>query len=132
MTAAMSKRPSELPPSVAQKKPRLSEYIPPNISNSTLDLERCLITQDEHQYRSRPPTPAKQLSTAHLQQAMIEVCHNPRASHIKTIMKELEHHLELPDNALAERKGDIENWFQILSELHINTHVVQSLNQLPL
>ena len=101
----------------APKKPRLSEH-----------------TQDEQMHRGKPPTPAKQPSTARLQQAMIEVCHNPRAPHINTfaaLRKELELYLEVPDNTLEERKGDIEKWLQLLKDLHITIRTVQALNQLP-
>jgi hypothetical protein len=99
-----------------------------------LELERWLTTQDEQIHRSRPFTPTIQLSTAHLQQAMIEVCHNPTAPHINTLAalrKEIEHHLQLPDNVLEERKGDIKNWFRLLQDLYMATHAVQTFNQQP-
>jgi hypothetical protein len=88
-----------------------------------------------HQIRSLPPTPATQLSTAQVQQAMIEVCHNPMATHIKSpapLLKEIERHLELPDNALEEWKGDIEKWSQILRDLYIHTRAAQACKLLPL
>jgi WD40 repeat protein len=131
----------------APKKPRPSEYTLPNTSASNkgntrgqpeplqLGLGRCIPTQDAQQHRSQPHTHTTQLSTAKIQQSMIEVCRIPRAPHTQTLtalLKTLEHHLKLPDNALEDRKDDIIDWFDLLNKLHIGTATVQASNQQPL
>jgi hypothetical protein len=60
---------------------------------------------------------------------MIETCRIPRAPHTQTLaalLKTLEHHLQLPVNALEDRKDDITDWFDLLNRLHNATRLLQA------
>jgi hypothetical protein len=132
-----STKSAKLAPHASGSRPAAAATCPPprqdDLRNSLLRVTKKPRPPEKH--RSQPPPHTTQLSTAEIQQAMIETCRIPRAPHTQTLaalLKTLEHHLQLPVNALEDRKDDITDWFDLLNRLHNATRLLQASNKLPL